>query len=273
MKNTYRLTWLLSLFVILFSSCNEDDIPVREESYIPGSDAVQAYFPSDSKSDLAVSPTDNSVTIKLMRTNTEKAITVSLSSFDANNVFTIPSTAEFAAGEAEAEITIPFEGLTVFTAYTAEITIDEQFTDPYKNNIEGGTSNYLLTVTQSDWTDYANGTFTSEFFGDQWEQKLQYSEILEKYRFPNVYGDGYHYEFTWDGGATFTPSGTQDNDGLYVQESGYVHASYGMVSTRTDAAGSLYNQDSQLFNFIMNFTVSAGSFGVNTESYKITEVY
>lgn len=102
-----------------------------------------------------------------------------------------------------------------------------------------------------DYQPVGKGTYASEFFNDQWEVDVEYSEIGNRYRITNCWYDGY--------GFAFSPSGT--NVTLYPSktETGYVHAKYGMVSV-TDQ-GSSYDPEKKEFTFVFKWTVSAGSLG------------
>jgi len=238
--------------IILAVTACSDDLPVREPSFVPDANAVQAYFPSDNESDLKVPIDATEVTVKLKRVNTSSAASIKLAYTDTANVFTAPATVEFEAGNEEAEITIAFANLSYFGKYNLGIELDEIATNPYVDN--GGTTGFELYVTQTDWSAYATGTYYSWWFDENSSQVLEYSAILEKYRFPNLTADGYHYEFTWDGGETIVP--TQEKI-----ETGIVHDKYGMVSTTTNEDLSSYVAATKTFTIFKKWTVSAGSFG------------
>jgi hypothetical protein len=253
----------------LLTACTED-LPERTPSYVPAADCMEVYFPNSNKAVTEVEQTVNSVEVTLSRVKTTSAASISLKEVDKSDVFTIPATVDFAAGQKDATITISFTGLEAFIQYSLGIQLDETYTNPYVENADG-TTNFLLQLTQADWKDYANGSFNSWFFEAAWDQKLQYSETLGMYRFPDVWVVGYAYAFSWDGGASIVPGGTKASTGLYVQPSGYVHPTYGMIQTNTDASNSGYDSATKTFKFNIKWTVPAGSFGAGDETYTITQ--
>jgi hypothetical protein len=270
MKNISKaLLMSLGAFALLFPSCSED-YPERTPSPVPSENCIQVYFPKTDGSVLEVEPTTSSVEVTISRVTSTAAATIPLTKIDKAGVFTIPESVSFAAGESSTKFTVSFANLDVFVRYQLEIKVGDEFINPYVENTLG-TTNFLLFITQSDWADYASGTFKSGFFEDSWTQTLQYSKILESYRFPDLWATGYNYVFKWDGGKEITPGGTINSSGLYVQASGYVHSKYGMIMTQTDPdpAYTNYNADTKTFDFNMKWTVDAGSFGWTDELFTI----
>lgn len=262
------------LFIFLLNACTED-MPERSPSYVPASDVMEVYFPGDAKSQFEVEPTVSSIEVTVVRENTSGAASVGLTVKDYEGVFTVPGSVEFDAGEAETTIPISFEGLETFVSYKMELILEEEYTHPYDSAMNGGTTNFLVYVTQSDWVDYAIGTYNSTFLETEWEQVLQYSEILDAYRFPDLWAAGVHWEFKWDGGEAIIPGGTENSDGYFVVETGYNHPNYGMVSAATDPSTdyTYYSEADDMFKFDRLWTVSAGSFGWYAEYFTFTERY
>ncbi|MCL3779463.1 hypothetical protein EMN47_03580 [Prolixibacteraceae bacterium JC049] len=266
MKHIYKLTWLVFVAALFFVSCDDDGVPAREESYVPDSAVSQAYFPSDNDAKFFASPDQSSTTVTIRRIETNSAVSIDLKTFDEEGVFTVPSKVDFPAGEAEVSIEVTFSNLKPFVDYAVEITLDEKATNPYLDNKDGGTSNFILTVQQSDWADHSQGTFVSSFFGFTEKRTLQYSEILKKYRIKDTWAEGYHYIFAWEG-AEITPDGEQDSEGRYIMATGASHSTYGAISARTDAAASSYTAATKTFYFDIKWRVAAGTFGVYPEEF------
>lgn len=108
-----------------------------------------------------------------------------------------------------------------------------------------------------DYKPLGQGTWTSVMFGSSWKVDVEYSTVGNRYRIKSLYKDGYGFSFTPNGSnVTVYPNG--------AIETGYIHATYGMVSI-TDQ-GSTYNAASKTFTFNFKFTVSAGSFGTKVET-------
>jgi hypothetical protein len=251
---------------LMLNGCSED-FPEREPSYVPGENIPEVYFPADNEYDVEVEPTATGVDVSIARKNTSGAVSVNISKVDTADVFSVPDNVEFADGEELVTFTVEFSNLKAFETYALELFIDEELTNPYTTT--EGTNNFKLFVVQSDWVDFAVGSYYSDFFVDTWDQVLQYSEILDRYRFPDLWVSGVDYEFNWDGESEISAIAEVGNKVV----TGYEHPTYGMVSATTDYDNSSYDQNDQMFTFVREWTVSAGSFGEWVETYTITEFY
>lgn len=116
-----------------------------------------------------------------------------------------------------------------------------------------------VEFTGLDYEPYGKGTYTSNsglFKPASWEVDVEYSEVGDRYRIANNWTKGYGLAFSHDGSkVTVYPT---------TMETGYMHPRYGMVSV--SGQGSTYNETTKTFTFVFNFTVSAGSFFVKTET-------
>ena len=258
MKNILGIL-LLGLITTVVSSCN-DDI-----NYSPGEPSPFAeskvFFSKDNVYDVILGVYDTEVTFFLERTDASSALSVALEAdgYD-ENIFTVPASVEFAAGETKKEVKIQVKNMEVFTDYSLKkIAIPSELVNPYKDY-----SAISLNVLKEDYVPFAKGMYTSNFFEDQWEMVLEYSEILGLYRFQDLYVEGYDFFFKWDGGETMTM------DPVNIT-TGYVHPTYGMITAKTQA--TQYDAESQTMAFKYNWTVSAGSFGSYVEYFEITEKY
>ena len=259
------LSVLIGLLGLTFVSCT-DDLAEREPSYEPSSNVAQVYFPTSNTAAFEVEPTVNKVSVTIAREVASNALEVNLSVVDTAGVYTVPSSVSFAAGETEATFEVSFDGLEYFQNYLLILSFDETLTNPYVE-VEG-TQEFLLRVMQSDWQDVATGEYYSDFFEDTWEQNLQYSEILDRYRFPNVWFNGYHFEFDWDGeSATVTPPAVQF-------QTGYVDATYGMIfaDVSDEAEDTYYDSANEQLVFDVAWNVpGVGSFGNYPEIFTFSE--
>lgn len=267
MKLIHKLSILL-LAVTLWS-CAED-VPERAASPVASDASIKAYFPNTNKSTYEVGPLENEITIKLFRVKSDAKATVALNFVDKNKLFTAPQTVTFEAGDAEALVTIGFAKLELFKSYNIELSVGMEFTNPYVVNNEG-TTNFVINLQQSDWSDYSTGVYASEFFETEWDQIMQYSKILEMYRFRNLWVEGVDYTFKWDGSDKIIPGGKENSGGAYVFGTGYEEGDYGLVTTNTsaDSKKTYYDAEDKTFYFYREFVVKAGSFKEFTESYTI----
>jgi hypothetical protein len=186
------------------------------------------------------------------------------------NAFVFPASVSFEANEETTDIVVNMSP-TAPNGVTLKYQINfGENVNPYLNEY----GEFYGDVILLDWVKYSDGEYTSGFFGDTWDQVLYNAAGTNRYRFFDLFADGYHYDFTWEvGKKDIVPAGTLS--GTYrVQESGYVDSSYGMVSTSTDPSVNytFYNAENNSFYFDRQWNVSAGSFGWKTDIYKITSL-
>lgn len=270
MKLIHKLSILL-LGVVLWS-CGEE-VPERELSPVASDSSIKVYFPKSNKGVVEVEPVETNVKIVVSRVNSGAQVTVPLKVVDKAKVFTAPESVTFLAGESDAEITVGFSKLELFELYTLELSVGIEFTNPYLINTEG-TTNFVLQLRQTDWKDFAVGTYrmtNPPFAITSKEQKLQYSEILDSYRFPSLWAAGTSYLFKWDGSDEIVLSGSTNANGLHVVVTGYVHPIHGMLTSLTDPdpKWTYYDEETNTFVFDRVFTAGTYSSGWTTESFTI----
>ena len=262
MKTINKILFIsVSLVLGVLTSCSED-IPSREDSPVVSEGTVNAFFPKAQSSTFSVGVDATKFTLSLSRVKTDTSAKVKLSkTMHIKEVFVLRDSVSFAAGESTAQIEVAFSNLDKFKTYTLGLRLDEKASDPYEIN-ELGTTNFVVNIQQEDWTDYAQGTFTSGFLEDSWSQSLQYSALLDQYRFPNVWANGYHLVFTWDKASNVKP--VED-----AVTTGYVHSKYGMVTYSPITSDWTYNSTTKTFHLLGEWTVSAGSFGEAEETFTL----
>lgn len=275
-KNKLVIVAMVGLALIV-ASCSEN-YPERSASYVPASDVTGAFFPASNPSTVEVLPTDSFYTITVTRLDTTQAATVKFhETSDVSNMFSIPESIAFAAGQREAELKISFLDLVDFQNYEYGIEMDESTTNPYDTLMTGSTK-YLMNITQTDYVDYATGTFASpKFWGGDWEQLLQYSAILDCYRFPNLFAAGAHILFTWGGpnSTAVMPLGTNYSASWNTQSTGSKDPDYGLITAYISKlpANTNYNTETKTFKFYIQYVVADGSFGKFTETYTVSSFY
>lgn len=266
MKNMRKIIMSAFGIALMLTACSED-YPERTESYKPASDVMSVYFPASESGTVEVAPTATTYLVNVSRMDSSKAAVIPLKKiYDLSGLFTIPSSVTFAAGQKDATVQITFPDLVDFKLYPIGIELDETYTNPY-DSLVIGTSKLALTISQTDWADYAVGEFTSAFFDDHWTQTLQYSKILDRYKLTDLYATGYGFQFSWDGSEAV--------DFMGETATGYVDSKYGMIFATgdSDPTKSFYKSASKSFTFNMEFTVSAGKIGVYDEVFVITQKY
>ncbi len=269
MKSFNKIIYtLMGVVLLAFTSCQEE-IPVREPSPAAPENSMDVLFSTENPTSVELSLTATEYTIELKRKvyNAEAVVPVQV---ECDEVLSCPESVTFAAGDSTASYTITLkDGMEPFVSYMAEIRISNDFTNPYLSG-ENGTQEYCVNIMKNDWKNYSNGVYVSYFFGDadgnpaQWENIMQYSEILKQYKLLDVYEFGYDilFEVDEEGGVSLV-----EGDDVAT---GYMHPAYGMIyfevlPTSTFADG--------VVTLVGNMNVSAGSFGGTTEGYVITEEY
>ena len=267
MKKLLKLNYM-ALFAVLalFSACTEED------DYTPAQpSAVEEteYFFNREQATSAILPLSASeYVVVLERVLVDSAevgaVTLELDVNADKNVFTVPESVTFEAGAKTAEIVIAInENMEAFKDYAVEISLPEEVINPYKMD---NYSIFTLKLLKEDYAPFALGTYTSWFFEQSWDAVLEYSPMLDLYRFKDCWVKG-DVTFTCDRETMkFEMTAAQF-------ESGYVHPSYGMVTAKVLAANNGFDAETNTFYFAYQFIVSAGSFGADYDTFEIKEVY
>ena len=155
----YNFIYLLLAVVGVFTlaSCTHE-----HADYTPGAkDANQGvYFPSTA--DLVVTAEDSSVAIPVARLNVDAEATISLRSEDVESCgfFTVPNSVKFAAGQAETELVITFNGsdLAPGVKYPLNIQLDQAQASQY------GASQFIFKVGIAEpWVSLGKGIYRDDF--------------------------------------------------------------------------------------------------------------
>lgn len=147
---------------LLFAGCSDDD-----DNWSPGQAVEvidQVYFISENPNteDLEVNEA-TSYTLTLMRGNDAEALALPLVASGDTDLFDIPSTADFAAGEKTADITVTFKGSEASGTYLCEIGIAEgSYNSPYTS------FKTVVGIDQRicDWQVYVSGLAITDYYGD-----------------------------------------------------------------------------------------------------------
>ena len=117
--------------LLSFTACS-DDIE-REVSPVVDSNCPGVYFSADNNYALELEPEAAlEMTLKVERTNTEDAATVKVEVLsNTENVFEVPETITFEAGQAEAPLTIKFPNAEIGLSYSYALKFGEGDYNPY----------------------------------------------------------------------------------------------------------------------------------------------
>lgn len=262
MKKLLKLNYI-ALFAVLalFSACTE------ESEYTPAQPSAEtnAYrFSASSESNVVLALTDSVYQVVLERDDVTEEVTLPLSVKGDLNIFSAPSSVTFAAGESQALVNIEIAPeMDAFKNFYLELSIDESYVNPYTAD---NFSVLPITFLKEDYAPFALGVYSSWFFGQSWEAVLEYSPMLDLYRFKDCW---------FKGDVTFTCNReTMEFEMSAAQfETGYVHPSYGMVVAKVLGSNNGFDPETNTFYFAYQFIVSAGSFGADYDTFEIKEVY
>lgn len=202
--------------------------------------------------------------VLLLRANSIGAATIPLVKEDVSGLFTVPTNVEFADGAYEAAIKVSFDRtkLAVGEDYSIKLNVPE-------NPIQGKIRTFTLTINRDyNWQLFATGTFTSGLFGS-WSQELYKAEGFNKYKFPELFAEGYDYKFSVAENGSISLFGGLNSNGLYDFVTGYIHPTYDMVSLYLDPDinDSFFVETTKTACFSHYYYVDAGNFGWKDDSF------
>lgn len=157
-------------------ACSSDDY-----ERIGAPDGSQVFFSSETPSEYLLAENQNQVDIVVNRIKTDGASTVNVKAQDESGLFTVATTASFAAGEATTKITVTFDFAKLESDTDYELTL----------NLEGETCDYgdktktivIKYAPWSDWEPYGWSYPSTIKSFDQWEEAYAkastYNEIAK----------------------------------------------------------------------------------------------
>ena len=266
-----------------FSACSDDD------DYKAGEPAGENNVTFLTYSNPVMEKTATSFDVVLNRHTTQGTLSVPLEKLIVPEGWNVPETANFAAGDSLATITVtPVADMSLNTDYDFVLRVPESYTNSYMQK-NGEVNTYKVEVVKEDYEPFATGTYDETFFAEtQWPVTIEYSPGLDVYRIKSMLepmGDvaGYHFYFKWNKETGEKQKFTQcaSNGGKQTSaQAGFEYGTYGMVSYAW-AAGTndpaKYTGEDNKNNFggylasenmcvlPWNHNVSAGSFGVGTD--------
>lgn len=239
-----------------FTSCSDDD------DFEPGKQAgsYNVYFVDEANKALDLSAT--SFTITVGRSDASGALSVPLKQVQVSSMFTVPATAEFAAGQKETEVTIGISSeAEPFTDYQLRLAIPEEYTSPYVQ--QDYVPELNIAVYKEDYKDYANVYYYDDFWYEEgWDDVIQYSQTLDLYRIA-PWVEGVWTYFKIKEGESITVCNSEGKTYTGATFTGLVSSTYGNVycSWDTSSGFSGYVADEDTYYILYKWTVAAGSFG------------
>lgn len=271
----------LMLLIMFMVSC--DEVITRDPSPETSPTSNKVYF-AKQNSKLTLPISADSFGVILARKVYAEALTVDLKYSVINSgLFTGPKSVTFPAGDSTLTFFIKVGDVELVKKYMIEISVSNaNQIDAY--SISDVYPTISFNVLKEDFIPYAEGTYTSDFFGSNWPMVLEHSVATSTYRLSDcwlladstlVILPGNDVTFKWAGdtivaviGGVFKPGATAYTPSL---QTGYVDATYGMVWAVFNGV-NVYKATTKTFTFPITWRVTAGSFGKYSDKYLITTV-
>lgn len=252
MKNIWKgLLAVAALFVA--GACSED----TGMNVYPGR-SNEAFFSAEEFSYMmgVSDPTTYKVQVYRANKNGNASAAVKLTTDPGCETwFSGPAAVEFTDGAITAEYTITIDREKLTRGVQNTVTLE----------IEGGTdllyaTSCAVSITRDyDWAAYVTGTFTSDWWEEEWPQELQRVDLGGGnllYRFPDLYAQGEDVRFTIANGKV-VPVGT-----IWMQ---YTDPTYGPVFFQL--AASMVDEEAKTIMMGGYYRVQTGSFGSGYEKF------
>lgn len=267
----------LAVLALGFSSCTDEcDYTPAKPSAVETNDY---YFDAAQPASEILALTDSAYVVTVERVDATAEQTIEINAVADEDIFTIPETVTFAAGETKAEIVIALsDKMEPFKNYKFELSLPEEIVNPYKDD---NNSLCIVSLMKEDYVPYAKAEYVWGFInGLSHEQEIEYSAMLNQYRMKAPWADpvaadlyvnyvGYGAEDGQD--VCFTIN--EETGAIVVSpasiKTGVVHPSYGSVTANFEAG--VVKEGALLFQY--KWTVAAGSFGSYVDQVNINELY
>lgn len=180
LKNIFY--FLAAASLVGFTSCSDDDATTSLKG-------DQVFFGTDLSSTINLEQNSSSIQIPIQRMNADNAASYPLFSSDESGLFTLPSSADFAAGETTTNLVISynFDNLTLGQSYPCTLTLADS-----ENSSSYGLTSYSFTLVAVDPVPYET-VATDAIFIEGGMSKMyrdfptQYPVTVERKRGTNLF--------------------------------------------------------------------------------------
>lgn len=278
MKKLFKNSLIaLAVLALGISSCTEEcDYTPAKPSSVETNDF---YFNANQPASELLGIADTVYTVTLERANADEELTININAIANEEIFNIPATATFAAGESTTDIVIGLsEKMEPFKSYKFELSLPMELINPYKTD---NNSVCIVTLMKEDYKPYAKAEYVWGFIGGlAHEQEIEYSAILNQYRMNAPWADPVAADLY----VNYVGYGAEDGEDVYFTidettgkiivdpatiKTGVIHPSHGSVTANFEAG--VVRDGALLFQY--KWTVSAGSFGSKVDQVNIIELY
>ena len=206
MKDMMKINTFFYMAVICLglglSSCSDDEYQ-RGEEPVPYN--MTAYFSANNKAEYIFTPEDvaesSTLQLEVKRLQSDDAASIPVIVVDKDDIFKIPATVEFEAGESTATLNVEYAGIEEKKLRKFSIRLDENFIDPYRK-VEGSDV-YAASVFVSNWRQISkNVQFWFTNINDKYNSKIFHNanfyqlEGQNRFRFEDYLGSGIDMQFS-----------------------------------------------------------------------------
>ena len=231
-----KLFLLAGIIAATLSSCSSKD-NYTDGAPASGNQLQAVTFGENNIVSKELDPTDattQAITVYRDASQSSSAASVPVSVItNTDGVFSVPATADFAAGASETQVTVSFPNAEIGKSYSLEVSLDDAYVNPYKST---SYKTYAFTVQRVKWNLLGQGTLIDDFwFGDYLDVDIyQRDDNPLVYRCTNPYTNDYVLSWDETPAGTYTPYIT-----FTTTKSGYVtwtaHDWYNVFSTSYSA--------------------------------------
>lgn len=183
---------LMALFLFAGTACSDDDdyAPAPEVA----ADCMSVYFPNSNASEYVLMTEDEkAITLTVSRKVTAQAASVPVVVNSKDAIFEIPSTVEFAEGEANAALTVSFPSIEIRKTCAFDISLADEYVDSYAE--KDGTGRFIASVAVDEWQLNGTATFTFASVYSSMQSKIYWLESMNFYKIENFLNSGVNMEF------------------------------------------------------------------------------
>ncbi|MDL2255967.1 hypothetical protein LJC38_05245 [Parabacteroides sp. OttesenSCG-928-K15] len=205
MRRIIYISLLAVVVTTLFCACSDDNTYSPGEQNDPNTMAV--FFPTNNRNVITLSNQDEyKVDILVSRLKTDKAATVPVKVIKKDEVFVVPESVVFQAGEAESKITVSFPSAET-SSYSFIIGIEgSEYVDQY--SIVDGHSQYDCTINIEQWdVVISQATFAFATLFEPEKADVLKQEGKNRYKIVNYLRTGLDFIFSMDDNMNIVPEG------------------------------------------------------------------
>lgn len=178
-----------------FTACDDDDDNWQAGAPVDAN-SIGAYFAAENVNSIVTTPeeftTKTSFDLVVRREVTTNAASVAIEVVNNPGKMTVPSTVEFAAGEAEATITIDYSAIPQKEKCELSLRLDEKMTNPYKE--QDGLPTFSGSVLVSEWVKIGDQVEFTNSWGTI-KQDIYHLDGINLFRIDNFFGTGIDFQF------------------------------------------------------------------------------